>query len=152
MKIKVLHVILFLLITSFIQNSGEYETYGDVSGLLIMICSVRVCSMISIPSSRSLSFVMSSAPAKNLRGTPDTRPKTHPSIPAINVVPYNLDSTPIRNRTTFFLHQTQYWNRLCWWIQKKNNQIKTNYYSTRADLLSRRANRLETSGTQISLQ
>ena len=49
--------------------------------------------MISIPGSLSFAkFVMMSSVPANLRGMPDTRPKIHPFIPTINVVPYNLDS------------------------------------------------------------
>ena len=52
-----------------------------------------VRSMNSLPG--SLSFAMSSSPAKTLRGMPDTPPKNHPSIlAAINVVAYNLDFNP----------------------------------------------------------
>ena len=46
--------------------------------------------MILLPG--SLSFVMSSAPAKSA-GMPDTRPKIHSFILAINVLS-NLDSNP----------------------------------------------------------
>ena len=58
--------------------------------------------MISLPG--SLSFVMSSAPAKSLRGMPDARPKNHPSIESR--LSHTI-STPTRIRSVFFLRRTQ---------------------------------------------
>ena len=58
--------------------------------------------MISIPG--SLSFVMSSAPAKNLRGMPDVRPKIHTPTATLS----HKISTQIRIRSAFFLRRTQH--------------------------------------------
>ena len=57
--------------------------------------------MISLPG--SLSFVMS-APAKNLWGMPDARPKNHPSIESR--LSHKI-LTPTRIRSAFFLRRTQ---------------------------------------------
>ena len=56
--------------------------------------------MISIPG--SLSFVMSSAPAKNLRGMPDVRPKIHTPTATLS----HKISTQIRIRSAFVLRRT----------------------------------------------
>ena len=57
--------------------------------------------MISLPGSLS-GFGMSSAPAKNLRGMPDSRPK-NPIHPRLS----HSISTPTRIRSAFFLRRTQ---------------------------------------------
>ena len=52
----------------------------------------------------SLSFVMSFAPQKNLRGMPDTRPKIHPSTAILSHTVLTL----IRIRSVLFLCRTQH--------------------------------------------